>query len=108
MPDEIRAVRRRLAEVRFLLISPSPDEVNRCVPLLEEAITRMQAIQPAPERTGELRALRFELGVVGRVAAGGAEFYHEWARMLAAAAAGYTAAGEPAPLTAAGSLSVRG
>ena len=107
MPVTVENVRMRLAEARALILSPSPDGVMRSIPLLEQAVTCMQSLEPAPAMLPELRALQFEIGVVARLVVRGAAYYRNWAKTLAAAA-GYTAAGEPAPLTAAHSVSVEG
>lgn len=125
--SKLRQARARTAEVRQALESAStPEEVGACVPLLHEAIACLQtlatAANPSPENASpkrtatpsqpelarEFAALRFELGVARRLIEGGAEFYQGWARTLAAVLSGYTPSGEPAPLTAPGSLSLQG
>lgn len=113
MLAQVKSARGRLAEVRAVLQSPSPEELSRCIPLLDEAIACLEAMDPGqqPRKADlaqELGLLRFELGVVRRLIEGGAEFYQGWARILAMAAVGYTVTGEPAPLTAPGSVSVEG
>jgi hypothetical protein len=92
--------------------------VEQCIPALHKAITCLRAVKPAPDQPvpelrAELNALRFELGVMSRLVLGAAEFNQGWAKALAATAAecagvGYTAAGDPTPLSAPRSLSVRG
>jgi hypothetical protein len=119
---EIRSARARLGEVLRALSSSSaphvvtPEEIGGCAPLLEEAIACLRAmpapqnpsLRNGPELAREFEGLRFELGVVRRLIEGGAEFYRGWARILATAAAGYTPSGEPAALTASGSVSLEG
>jgi hypothetical protein len=113
MLSQVKRARGHLAAVRTLLRSPSAEDVNRCIPLLHEAIACLGASEPTPELARELSALRFEVGVVRRLIERGAEFYQGWAKWMAAAAAGqaamsYTETGNPAPRAAPGSLSVRG
>ena len=130
--SKLQQARVRTAEVRQALASAStPEEVGACVPLLHEAITCLRAIAPVadsspenmspenaapknaatpsqPELAREFAALCFELGVARRLIEGGAEFYQGWARTLAVVLSGYTPSGEPAALTAPGSLSLQG
>ena len=118
MLSPIQRARGHLAVVRAQVLSSSPENVERCVPVLHEAIACVRAVEPKPELAGELSALHFELGVVSRLAQCGAEFYQGWGKALAATAAGctgagntalsYSATGDPAPLSAPGSLSVKG
>lgn len=117
---KLRQARARMAEVRQALSSAStPEEIGACLPLLEEAIACLRAIAPVPappnalklsgpELAGEIAAVRFESGIVRRVLEGGAQFYQGWARILAGAVAGYMPTGEPAALTAPGSVSIEG
>ena len=135
--SQLRQARARTAEVRQALASAStPEEVGACVPLLHDAIACLQSLAAAPdplpenpslegaspensspqnaappsqpELAREFAALRFELGVAQRLIEGGAEFYQGWARTLAVVLSGYTPSGEPAALTAPGSLSLQG
>ena len=125
--SQLRQARARLSDVRRVLAAAStPEEIRDCAPLLEEAILALQAIPSradgfllsssvpdhADETSGELarefEALQFELGVVRRLIEGGADFYRGWARILAAVLTGYTPSGEPAALTARGSVSLEG
>ena len=135
--SKLQQARVRTAEVRQALASAStPEEVGACVPLLHDAIACLQSLAAAPdpspenpslegaspensspknaatpsqpELAREFAALRFELGVARRLIEGGAEFYQGWARTLAVVLSGYTPSGEPAALTAPGSLSLQG
>lgn len=113
MLSQVKRARGHLAAVRAQVISSSPEEVERCIPELHDAIACLRAVEPTPELAGELGALQFELGIVKRLVQRGADFYQDWAKVLAATAAGYTAAsytaaGDPAPLSAPGSVSVKG
>ncbi|MSV35106.1 MAG: hypothetical protein EXQ47_05840 [Bryobacterales bacterium] len=121
MLTQVKRARGRLAAVRTQVLSSSPEEVEQCIPALEEAIACLRASEPTPDLQAELKpalkkeliALRFELGVIRRLVQRSAEFYQGWAKVLAATAAGYTAmsytaTGDPVPLAAPGSLSVKG
>ncbi len=55
-----------------------------------------------------LKALKSDLRATVNLIEHGAAFYRGWARLLAAAASGYTPSGEAAPLAAPGSVSVAG
>jgi hypothetical protein len=118
--SKLREARARLGEVRRVLSSAStPEEIGDCAPLLEEAILALQAIpsllggpnhavENEAELAREFAALQFELGVVRRLIEGGMNFYQGWARVLAAVLTGYTPSGEPAALTARGSVLLEG
>jgi hypothetical protein len=127
---KLQQARARLSDVqRVLAAASTPNEIGGCAPLLEEAILALQAIPSLLDRpwvggpdhavesgaveTGaevarEFAELQFELGVVRRLIEGGADFYRGWARALAAVLTGYTPSGEPAALTAQGSVSLEG
>ncbi len=117
---KLQQARARLSDVqRVLAAASTPGEIGGCAPLLEEAILALQAIPFLPnepdhaveyeaELAREFAALQFELGVVRRLIEGGADFYQGWARALAAVLTGYTPSGEPAALTAQGSVSLEG
>lgn len=87
-----------------------------CLPGLSEAAGCLSAIehqlraQPAVsiDRVRELRSLKSELRAVRNLIEHGAAFHRGWARLLGAAAAGYTSLGEAAPLAARGSLAMEG
>jgi hypothetical protein len=113
--DTIKRARLRLGEVRRALQPGEPelvpDQVRACTGLLEEAIACIGTV-PITAASRELRrefeSFRFELGVIRRLLDGGANFYRDWGRIVAGVASGYMPSGEPAPLTAAGSVSVKG
>ena len=132
----INDARATVADVRAALIEPSPDRLFACLPALEEAARRLGVVEsivendventvenifentvenswPAEIRdSGEvacaLKALKSELRGVSKLIEQGAVFYRGWARLLGAAAAGYTPSGEAAPLVARGSVALDG
>jgi hypothetical protein len=110
MLSQVKRARGHLAAVRAQVLSSSPEEVEQCIPELNEAIACLQGMEPGRDASllAELRGLKFEIGVISRLVARSAEFYQGWAKVLAAVAAGYTVTGDPAPLTAPGAISVKG
>ena len=104
--------------MRSALLSPaqSPGDLMDCVPGLSTAAGCLSAIEhqlqarPAVsiDRVRELRSLQAELRAVQKLIEHGAAFHRGWARLLGAAAAGYTSSGEAAPLAARGSLAMEG
>jgi hypothetical protein len=60
------------------------------------------------EVKSQARALRVEILPVSRLLQNLANFYRGWERILGTMSAGYTAAGDPAPVTRTGRLCCRG
>lgn len=91
-----------------------------CLPGLSQAAGCLSAIehrsQAKPvvslvasiDHVRELKSLQAELRAVQKLIEHGAAFHRGWARLLGAAAAGYTSSGETAPLAARGSLAMEG
>jgi hypothetical protein len=99
----MRSVREALSA------ASTPEEIGVCRQPLEDVITYLLAIRPAgqePPLAGEMEALRFELGVIGRLIGGGMAFYQGWGRILATAETGYTPSGDPPALNPPGSVSL--
>lgn len=74
------------------------------------AIEHQLKAQPAVsiDDVRDLKSLKGELRAVATLIEHGAAFHRGWARLLGAAAAGYTSSGEAAPLTARGGLAMEG
>jgi hypothetical protein len=128
MRRNISAVRQHVAALRAALLSSSPGPIEQCLPRLVEAAGCLGSIerelrerQSRMDRTVqsdtanvdaesvyELNALKGDLRAVHKLIEQGAKFYQGWANLLGAATSGYTPAGEAAPLSAAGTLSIRG
>jgi len=124
----LRTVRLSVESLRGALLNPSREDLEQCLPALEEAVRclvsierklRDQAAESAqhslgPTTTGAtglrtgLEALKNELRIVSRLIANGAAFCENWAKFLGGAEAGYVSTGQPASLTAGGSVSFRG
>lgn len=100
--------------MRAALIAPTPESIEQCLPGLAEATDLLTRVQRELAAGGprdivlELHALRREISGLKRLIARGAIFYRGWARLLGAAAGGYTPNGEPAAMAPAGSISIRG
>ena len=115
MRSNLNTARQHVAALRQALLSPSPEQIERCVAGLAEAATCLGQIEvslrtetPDPQLTAELKALKLDLKMVGRMIRHSAEFYRGWASLLGAAAGGYSSTGCAAEITVAGSISVRG
>jgi hypothetical protein len=112
----IAEARELLARMRAALLTPTPEAIDGELPALKQALQCLQELQPeAGLQTEPEAGLRIELEMlhaeVRRVAGlieGGAALQAGWAKVLAAAAGGYTAGGEAAPLTVRGRLSLEG
>lgn len=118
MLARIQSIRRRLDALRIALLSPSPEEIVNCLPALEEAVPSCQQLElELPDDSDPLarleirialHALQSDLQIAGRLIEHGAALHQGWAMLLAAAVGGYVATGAPAPLTAAGTVSLEG
>ncbi len=96
--------RQEIGTVRQLLLSPGPDTYDRCRPRLERAIGCLESFEKAvreepysnPQHVRrELEGIRRELEQVTALINGAAAFYQGLGQILAAAATGYTPAGQP-------------
>jgi hypothetical protein len=112
MPSGITSARRHVEALRTALLSPSPEEIERCLPGLEEAVRCLTGSEKEPPDAAACRALRNELRIVSRLIEHGTAFCQGWAKLLGAATAGYLPTGEAAPIArlvdGPGSVSVRG
>ena len=99
----IDRARKHVEELRIALLTPSADEVIAALPGLDEAVRCLTAAsEDRPARADlekpKLLKLKNELRTVARLIEHGAALNQGWANLLGAAAAGYTPAGQPAPL----------
>lgn len=115
MRSNLKIARSHIERLRRALLSPSPEKIAQCQPGLAEAaacLTLLQqnlGVEPAdPELGRELKALKNDLNAVRRLIEHGAEFYRGWAKLLGSVTAGYTPTGDAAPISAAGTVSIRG
>ncbi len=129
--ERVRQARRKLRQVRQILLTPSPEQLGECGPVLEEAADLLasllkdgmssargpirlmelrQELRPELrlELGAELQVLRRELTVVTALMQQAAGYYLGWAQMLGAAISGYTSEGEVPPLAVESRFSVEG
>lgn len=119
----VRGARRKLRQVRQILMMPSPEQLGECGPVLEEAADLLGSLLESgmssardpllgpllvPLLQEELQVLRRELTVVTALMQQAAGYYLGWAQMLGAAIGGYTNHGDVPPLTVESRLSVEG
>ena len=117
---QLQSVRQRIESLRIALLTPSQEELDQSLPSLEEAIGCLVSIEQELSGSAsispvegirlriELQGLQKELQIVNRLIEHGEAFCQKWAKFLGAAEAGYVSTGQPAQLTAGGSLSLHG
>jgi hypothetical protein len=121
MQSSIKSIRNHVAALRTTLLRPSPEELQRCLPLLTDAAGCLSRIgrdlesrsnrlhQEGDLELGrELKALQRDLRAAGKLIEHGAAFWDLWAKLFGAATGGYMPSGEPRPVAAAGTISVQG
>ena len=98
-----------------LLIAPTPEAMDSCQNALQRALSELTEFRSrikeisAGEATQRLACgLRTEVLRAARLLQNLAGFYRGWERILGTMTAGYTASGEPAPVTRLGRLNCRG
>ena len=112
----LQEVRAKISALREALLQPSPDGLIESIPGLSQAaefmaiIERQVRVQPAVsiDLVRELKSLKMELCSAAQLIQHGFELHRGWARLLGAAASGYTAAGEAAQLNPPRSLALEG
>src|SRR5207302_882839 len=105
--------RMQLEAACDLLISPTPEILDRCSMLLESAGRQMEYCQ---SRIGEARGdpvaieeawrVRRSFVRAGKLLANAARFYGTWISIRGALTGGYTDRGEPAPVRHAGRICI--
>ena len=113
--SSLRDARNHVARLREALLAPSPEAIARCLPGLIEAGECLGRVQQelggGPVDGGlvlEVQAFQRELKIAAKLIEHGAALQSGWAKLLGAAVSGYLPDGEAAPLSAAGTISVRG
>ena len=98
-PTDLRSVLFHLNE--SLLNAASPGEIEGSLSELEALgqSLRLLELPPTPEVAAELAALQGDLKRAGQLVQSGLALQLGWARVLGAAAGGYTASGDAAPLS---------
>jgi hypothetical protein len=113
--ERLEAARSEMQRACDLLIAPTPEAMDSCQNALQAALSELVEFRSkireisAGEATQRLaHGLRSEVQRAARLLQNLAGFYRGWERILGAMTAGYTASGEPAPVTRLGRLNCRG
>lgn len=106
MRSKVHSVRERVAALRAALLAPTPEGLEAELPSLQLALEDLAAAE-RPD-LAELRALARDLKNAQTLIDHGLGTQQGLARLLAASLGGYQPDGEPAPLTAAGTIAVEG
>jgi hypothetical protein len=111
--EQFATTREQLDSACDLLISPTPEVLDRCSMLLESASRQMAECQP---RIAELRGdaaaieeawrVRRSFVRVGKLMENAARFHGNWMSMRGTLTGGYTERGEAAPVRHAGRICV--
>ncbi len=99
----LSTARQRVADLREALLNPAPERIEACLPGLVEAAS---CIEKGDLNT--LFALKNDLKRVKSLLQHGEMMNRGLARLLGAEMAGYTRSGEAAPISAAGTVSLKG
>jgi hypothetical protein len=114
--EQLAAAHEKLDRACALLLSPSPEALDQCAPLLIAAIAHVTAGQDAIARparadaaaSAEGRRLQAAVRRARRLLESAADYHHNWARRMGAMSAGYDGRGEPAAIERGRRLIVRG
>lgn len=101
----VAQTRSGVRQARLLITTPSPQTLDRCRPLLEEATACLVRVRDSLNRAGqhrepalltELTGLEQDVAGLGLLLEHAAGFYSGWIRLRNSLAGGYTAQGKPA------------
>jgi hypothetical protein len=114
-PSKVKQAREKIEALRLALVSPTPAEIGEVLPGLEEAVRCLEIVErevregkDAPyEVRRELKMLKNDLRISGRLIEQGMAFCQGWAKMLGAGPS-YTQTGRAATPSSEGTLSLRG
>lgn len=113
--EQLLAARWEVDRARALLLSPSPEALDRCSQVLETAACRLEQWRPRlregignPAALEEARRLQAAVRRAGRLLEGALSFHLNWSRWLGAMSAGYIPGGDPAPVPRGNRILVRG
>jgi hypothetical protein len=111
----LSAARSEVKRACHLLEAPSPASLEASSSALERAVSGLNDCRrgirpgvPDADVRAKIRQLRAELRHAGRLLESAADFYRGWERILGAMSGGYTAGGEPAPVSRTGKLYCQG
>jgi hypothetical protein len=104
--------RGALRQAHRLLLAPSPQALDECLPLLEEAGTRLDRMRQTDSEealpVAKLEQLQRDVIRFGMLLENAAGFHAGWTRLRGCLTGGYTAQGDPARLEADRRVSVQG
>jgi hypothetical protein len=113
--EQLLAARSEVDRACALLVSPSPEALDRCSRVLETAGSRLEEWRPRlregignPAALEQARRLQAAVRRAGRLLEGASSFHLNWSRWLGAVSAGYTERGDPAPVPRGNRILVRG
>lgn len=113
--EQLQTTRSHLDRVCAMLTAPSPEALDQCSVLLEDAGRQLTDWQPALRQSAgevpaleEARRLRTSLLLAGRLLEGAFSFHNNWLRLRGAISGGYTGHGEPSPVNHGSRISLRG
>jgi hypothetical protein len=116
LAEQLADAREQLERACDLLLTPSPDSLDRCASLLEAAVTKVTACQAAiagprqtePDASMEGRRLQAVVRRARRLLDSAAEYHQNWSRRIGAMSAGYDGRGEPVSVDRGRRLILRG
>ena len=111
--EQLAATRSQCQAAGELLLSPTPEAMDRCSILLESAGSRMAALQEDLHLArGDAQALEAAWQVrrsfqrAARLFENASRFHQNWLSIRGTLTGGYTSTGDPAPIRYAGRLCV--
>lgn len=111
---ELTAAREKVERACALLLSPSPEALDQCAPLVEAAVAVVAACREAleppvePGAAAEGRRLQAQVRRAWCLLEAAAAYQNNWAKRLATLTAGYNRRGEPAAVASSSRMSLRG
>jgi len=105
--ERLASARAAVDRACHLLLSPTPEQMDRCARLFENAISEINEFRspgtlldprnaaPRQEAVAQVRLLNRSLGRAARLLEGAALYHANWIRCLGALSAGYTPQGQP-------------
>jgi hypothetical protein len=99
---------RHVEGVCLLLMSPSPESMERCEQILERASSTLLSLQPQRSDLPAVEKLRAALGRAGRLLESAFQYHGQWRRRLDSNLAGYLPGGNPAAVAHPGRVRLEG
>ena len=113
--ERLVAARSDVKRACDLLVAASPEALDGCQDALQQAVSELidfrskrHEIRSDPSARSTACGLRAEVLRAARLLQSLSSFYHGWNKILGSMSAGYTANGDPAPVTRHGRLCCRG